>query len=209
MPRLSAALRTLFAREKFPWVFLVLSATALVIQLNPVWRGALIYDRPRIAGGEWWRLWSGHWVHYGWPHFVADAGLFLILGRLMERTYPRALRGSLVLMPLVISGAIFWFDAGMTRYAGLSALNLGLLLFYALDGWRRNRVDWFWPAVLAIYIGEVVLEAWHGGRGGGMIPFDDPSVRVATSAHIAGGLYGIALWVGLRWHERRTATSAR
>ncbi|MBS0633039.1 MAG: rhombosortase [Verrucomicrobia bacterium] len=196
---------TLFAREKIPWLFLALSAFALVVQCNLSWRGALIYDRGLIGAGEWWRLWTGHFVHFGWPHFIADAGLFLILGRLLEREHPVALRLTTVLMPLTISGAIYFFDPGLARYAGLSAVNLGLLLFYAAQGWQRNKLDWFWPSILAIYVGEVVYEATlKGGHGGGLIKFDDPTIHVATSAHIAGGLYGLGLWFVL-WLRARKA----
>lgn len=195
---------SVFAREKIPWVFLGLAAFALVVQLNPAWRSALIYDRGAIATGQFWRLWTGHFVHFGWPHFIADAGLFLILGRLLERAHPVALRVTVGLMPLVISGAIYFFDPGLVRYAGLSAVNLGLLLFYAARGWQHNKLDWFWPSILAIYVGEVVYEATlKGGHGGGLIKFDDPTIHVATSAHIAGGLYGLGLWLVLWRNERR------
>jgi len=181
---------------------------ALVFELNPTWRSALIYDRSQIQSGEVWRLWTGHFIHFGWPHFVADAGLFLILGRLLERKYPTAMRSATVLMPLVISGALYWFDPDLPRYAGLSAVNLGLLLFYAGQGWQRDRWDWFWPGILAIYIGEVILEATRGhGHGGGMIPFDDPTVHVATTAHVAGGLYGLALWLWLLLRNRRKSSA--
>lgn len=192
---LKKILRWTFAPDKTPWCFLALGAVALVIQLHPAWRNLLIYDRRQIAAGEWWRLWTGHFIHFGWPHFITDGGLFLILGRLIERDHPLASRSALVLMPLVISGAIFLFDPGLARYGGLSALNLGLLIYYALLGWQHHRFDWFWPGVLAIYVGEVVLEATQGhGHGGGMIRFDDPTIHVATSAHLAGGLYGLTLW---------------
>lgn len=196
MKRIKAAFVSIFAWRKLPWFFLALSLFALVVQCHPGWRHAFIFERAQIAGGEVWRLWTGHFVHFGWPHFIADAGLFLILGRLLERKYPLALRVSAVLMPLVISAGLYVFDPELTRYAGLSAVNLGLLLFYAAQGWQRDRWDWFWPAILAIYIGEVVLEATRGhGHGGGFIQFDDPSIRVATSAHIIGGIYGLMLWL--------------
>ena len=178
-----------------------------MVQCNPGWRDILIYDRAQLAAGEVWRLWTVHFVQFGWPHFVADAGLFLILGRLLERKYPLALRLSTLLMPLVISAGLYLFDPALTRYAGLSAVNLGLLLFYAAQGWQRDRWDWFWPAILAIYIGEVVLEATRGhGHGGGFIQFDDPSIRVATSAHIIGGVYGLMLWLFTRRTGREAVT---
>lgn len=183
---------------RLPWTFLVLAAVALAIEVNFTghgsWRERLIYDRPAVARGEWWRLWTGHVVHFGWPHFVSDTGLFVILGFLLEKRHPWLSRLALAVMPLVISGSLFFFDSSMARYGGLSAVDLGLLVFLACAGWRRNWVDWFWPAVLAIYVGEIILEATYGrGHGGGMIRFDDPSVHVATAAHIPGAIFGCLL----------------
>ncbi len=198
-------LRQIFASERIPWVFLGVTLGALIIQLHGGWREVLIFDRGAIARGEWWRIWTGHLVHFGWPHFVADAGLFLILGRLLEWEHPRLTWIALLLMPVVISASIYWFDPGMTRYGGLSAVNIGLLLFLACQGWQRSWVDWFWPAVLVIYVGELVLEATKGhGHGGGMIQFDDPSIHVATIAHIAGSAFGVGAWlVTFRRRARR------
>jgi len=180
--------------SRIPWVFLALSAAALVIQLNPAWRETLIYQRTAISDGEVWRMWTGHWVHFGWPHFVVDTGLFLILGWMLERPHRRAALTTLVLMPLLVSAVLLIFDPAMERYAGLSALNLGLLLYLALQGWQRDWRDWFWPAVLVIYVAEVIFEIVSGGTGGGMIKFDDPSVKVATSAHVASAVYALAAW---------------
>jgi rhomboid family GlyGly-CTERM serine protease len=202
-----ALLRKILAPEEFPWVFLVITAAAVVVQFNPGWRDSLLCDRDAILAGQWWRIWTGHLVHFGWPHFVADGGLFIILGRLLERPHPVISRLALVVMPLVICVTIDWLDPEMVRYGGLSAVNFGLLLFLAAHGWQKNWVDWFWPAVLAIYVGEVILETVYGhGHGGGMIQFDDPSIRVGTAAHIGGGAYGIfawfVSWVYGRWRGR-------
>ena len=197
-------LRKIFAFDQIPWVFLGVTVAAAVIQCNGAWRPALIYDRQAVGQGEWWRIWTGHLVHFGWPHFVVDAGLFLILGRLLERAYPVISRTALVAMPVVIFTAITWFDPAMRQYGGLSAINFGLLLFLAGRGWQRNWVDWFWPAVLAIYVGEVILETVYGhGHGGGMIQFDDPSIRVGTAAHVGGGAYGVFAWLCSWWYGRR------
>ncbi len=187
-----------------PWLFLAGSAAALLVQLHPGWRDALVYDRGALRSHEFWRLWTGHWVHFGWPHFVADAGLFFILGWLMERSHPWFSRTALLLMPPFISAALYWCDPTMERYAGLSAVNLGLLLYFAGQGWQRDWRDWFWPAVLAIYIGEIVFEAQRGGRGGGMIQFDDPGVKVATGAHIASAVYALlGLGANFLWHRAK------
>lgn len=197
-------LRQIFAVEKLPWAFLTVALAATIVQLNGAWRGGLVYDRNAIALGEWWRIWTGHLIHFGWPHFIADVGLFVILGRLLEWQHPWLSRFAIISLPVVISASVYWFDPAMTRYGGLSAVNIGLLIFLACKGWQKSWVDWFWPAVLVIYVGEIILEATKGhGHGGGMIQFDDPSVRVATIAHIGGSLFGVLAWLGTFWWDRR------
>lgn len=183
------SLRALLSRP--PWIFLVVAAATLVIQLVPTWRDALLYDREAIVAGAWWRIWTGHLVHFGWPHFIADAGLFLILGWLLDARHAIFSRIALVVMPAFVSATLYWLDPAMLRYGGLSAVNLGLLLYLALQGWRRDWTDWFWPAVLLIYVSEVIFEIVQGGRGGGMIRFDDPAIKVATSAHLASAAYAL------------------
>ncbi len=205
-PPSTLSLRSNAATRPLPWAFLAVGLAALVIQLVPAWRDALLYDRAALAGGRLWRAWTGHLVHFGWPHFVVDTGLLLILGWLMESKHPRFSRLSLALMPPFISAVIWLFDPEMTRYGGLSAVNLGLLLWFALQGWRRDWTDWFWPAVLVIYVGEVIFEIIQGGRGGGGIRFDDPEVKVATSAHLASAVYALAAWVVALRAQRNRAS---
>ncbi len=197
-------IRRLLRRDRLPVTFLILGASALVIQLHRPWRDLLVYDRSEIAQGQWWRIWTGQLVHFGWPHFVADTGLFLILGRLLEWEWPKLCRLGLLAMPVAISATLYCFDPTLVRYGGLSAVNLGFLVFLACLGWQRNWVDWFWPAVLALYVGEIILEATVGhGHGGGMIQFDDRAVQVATVAHVGAAACGLALWAAAALGRRR------
>ena len=68
---------------KLPWLFIAVGLATLVIQFNPNWRDGLIYNRSLLPTGQYWRIWTGHLVHFGWPHFLADAGLFMIMGGLL------------------------------------------------------------------------------------------------------------------------------
>lgn len=197
-------IRASLDRRRMPWTFLILASVAAVLQ--PGWgdRDALLYDRAAIFHGEVWRIWTGHLVHFGWAHFAADVGLFLVLGRMLEWQQGRRVRLFLGVTPLIISSGLLLFAPAMQRYGGLSAVNLGLLVFLAAEGWQRNWLDWFWPSVLLVYAAEVAWEATLGhGTGGGMIRFDDPAARVATAAHLLGGLCGLA-WSRL---GRRCASS--
>ncbi|MDP2138634.1 MAG: rhombosortase [Candidatus Didemnitutus sp.] len=192
-----------------PWYFLAVCLAVLVVQLNPAWREALIYDRAALGGGEYWRAWTGHLVHFGWPHFVADAGLLLILGWTLGRRFPGASVTALIVQPLFISAVLYWLDPGMERYAGLSAVNLGLLLLLAVRGWQGDRSDWFWPAVIVIYVAELVFEITQGGQGGGFIRFDEPTVKVATSAHLAATAYALLAWLFIRARQHRSTPGAK
>jgi rhomboid family GlyGly-CTERM serine protease len=174
-----------------PLSVMLAAVAALIIQLFPAWRGGLIYDRSAIASGELWRVWTGHAVHFGWPHFVVDTGLLLIVGAIAGRRHPRFMALGLALMPALISACLYSFEPAMQRYAGLSAVNLGLLLYVAIEGWRVERREWFWPAVLAAYVAELAYESMRGGQGGGTIRFDEPDVRVATGAHLAAVAYAL------------------
>ena len=190
-------------RARPPWLALLGFLAAFVIQLQPAWRSTLLFDRVALQHREYWRAWTGHWVHFGWSHFAADAGLFFVLGCILPRRHPTFTRFAIALMPPFISAAIYFFDPAMQWYAGLSALNLGLLLYLAAQGWQRQWTDWFWPAVLVLYVGEAVFEVVKGGQGGGMIQFDDPSIKVATSAHLASAAYALLAW-GIAWGTRQS-----
>jgi rhomboid family GlyGly-CTERM serine protease len=171
---------------------------AFLIQLVPAWQPALLYSRSAIADGHYWRLWTGHFVHFGWPHFIADAGLLLLLGCTLGRERPRAAWPALTALPVLISLVLFWADPQLDRYAGLSALNLGLLLYFALHGWDRGQRDWFWPGIIGLYAVELGFEAVRGGHGGGFIAFSDPSVRVATGAHLIAAGWAFVAWLATR-----------
>lgn len=194
------------APRRWPWLYLAAAVVALVVQCNPGWRDFLLYERSALARGELWRVWTGHWVHFGWAHFVPDTGLFLILGWLLQTQHRTFAWLALAVMPAVISASIYLFEPAMQRYGGLSALDLGILLYLAGQGWQKRWTDWFWPAVIAIYVGEVIFEMSSGGQGGGMIKFDDPHVSVATGAHLAAAVYALLAWLCARVAAKR-ATS--
>jgi rhomboid family GlyGly-CTERM serine protease len=194
---------------RLPWLIGGVALAAGLIATIPALRQHLIYDRPAVGQGQLWRLWTGHLVHFGWPHFVVDTGLLLIVGWFAERKYPVFTRWAMGLMPLFISGSIYWLDPEMARYGGLSAVNLGLLLYVAAQGWQRDWTDWFWPAVIAAYIAELVYEYYRGGHGGGAIRFDDATIRVATSAHVASAAYALLALVIARLLRNRDQSSLR
>jgi rhomboid family GlyGly-CTERM serine protease len=192
---------------RLPWTFLIVAVVALLLQLMPGVREIFVYDRAALSSGDWWRIWTGHLIHFGWPHWIADVGLWLILGFVLAGRHLVFSHLAVALMPAFISAVIFCAEPDMLRYGGLSAINLGLLLYLALQGWRRQWTDWFWPAVLLIYVGEIIFELLQDGSGGGLIRFDEPGIRIATGAHLAGAAYAL-LAMGTAWLLQRRSAAA-
>jgi rhomboid family GlyGly-CTERM serine protease len=201
-------LKDILDPKRLPWLYLVVVLAAAVAVAVPAIRPALVYNRAAIAQGELWRIWTGHIVHFGWPHGLADGALFVVIGWALERSQRSVSHWSLLVLPAVVSASLFWFDPSMNIYGGLSGVNVGLLVFLACRGWQRNLLDWFWPAVLVIHVIEVFLEIHNHGTGGGAIRFDDASIHVATVAHIGGAIYGVSAWglLALRAHASRPET---
>lgn len=187
-----------FAR--LPWAFLTVGLASTATILSPAAREYFVYDRSAVQAHAWWRLWTGNIVHFGWLHFFADTGLWLMVGWFVERAHPIATRVSIPLLPLAVTGAVFCFDPEMERYGGLSGMNVGYLVFLSLLGWQKSWKDWFWPTLLGIHVLELMIESWWGH---GMIEFDDPSIRVATIAHIGGIAFGLGLWICVNLGQRR------
>ncbi len=202
-----ALLKDILDFRRFPWLYLAVVIAAGIATASLTLRDALIFNRIDINHGQLWRIWTGHIVHFGWPHYVADGALFLVIGWALERASPLCGRVSLFLLPLIVSATIYWFDPSMNIYGGLSGVNVGLLVFMACRGWQKNWLDWFWPAILGIHVLEVLLEIHNHGTGGGAIRFDNPDIRVATMAHIGGAVYGVAAW-GILALRARSKTRA-
>jgi len=189
-----ALLKDILDPRRLPWIYLAVALVAGVVTASSALRTVFVYNRAAIAHGELWRIWTGHLVHFGWTHYLADGALFVVIGWALERSNPLCGKISLILLPMAVCAALFWFDPSMNIYGGLSGVNVGLLVFLACRGWQRNWFDWFWPAILGIHVLEVLLEIHNHGTGGGAIRFDDPSIHVATVAHIGGVIYGVATW---------------
>ncbi len=165
---------------------------------------AFVCDRSAVEAGEWWRLWTGNFAHFGWPHCLADTGLFMLAGWFWGYNFRAWFAlASLVLMPPAVTLTVFIFEPSLGQYAGLSGMNVGYLVFFSLAGWQASRRDWFWPALLGIHVLELVLEINQGHLGGAMIPFNRPNIQIATSAHLGGAAFGILMWGALNLLKTR------
>ncbi|WP_447590938.1 rhomboid family intramembrane serine protease [Aquipseudomonas campi] len=80
-----------------------------------------------MEAGQWWRLITPMFIHFGWLHLAMNGMWYWELGRRIEaRQGALALLGLTVLFGLLSNLAQFWFG-GPARFGGLSGVLYGLL----------------------------------------------------------------------------------
>ncbi len=147
------------ARAAFPWVTLVVALFAVGVAVWPGNTSALEYERDAVRHGEWWRLWTSHFVHFGASHLIWNLAVLLPAAAWSERLSPQRARLLLLLGPGFIGGALYILDPALQRYAGLSGVAAALLAFLALTQLSRGTSDrWFWAAVLLLLAVKVIAE---------------------------------------------------
>ena len=178
---------------RLPWFTLITCALALGAWFVPGTFNALAYNRALILHGEWWRLFTGHWVHFTASHLFWDLAILVPAGALLERRNPAALRWTILLSPLAISLALLAFDPAMEIYAGISGVAAGVLVALAVHGLRSEPATrWVWLAVLGLLSLKVILEISRGGA-----PLNPElvakSVRSVPLAHLVGAAVGASV----------------
>lgn len=105
-------------------------------------RLTLRYARDGLAGGEVWRLVTGHLVHLGPSHMAMNVlalGVlaFVFGSRLGDRDW---LLGYLA-AALAIDGGLYWLSTGVDWYVGLSGVLHGIWALGAVRAWQLSRIE--------------------------------------------------------------------
>jgi rhomboid family GlyGly-CTERM serine protease len=178
-----------------PWLTGLAAAAAagLWLLLGPV-PEALVFDRAAIAGGEIWRLVTGHLVHSDGRHALWDIGALALIGCLMEEKGPRRLALAAGAGILAVDAGLWWGLPGLERYCGLSGMLNALFVVALADLWRRHRHPVF-PLAALILGAKLLAEAVAGQSL--VLDTEWPAVPLAHVAGCLGGLAFLALEGGL------------
>ncbi|MGP3789578.1 rhomboid family intramembrane serine protease [Pseudomonas sp. B392_1p] len=154
-----------------------------------------------LESGEWWRLFTPMFVHFGWLHLAMNSLWYWELGRRIEaRQGPWMLLGFTLLFSLVSNLAQYGFG-GVGIFGGLSGVLYGLLghcwLFQKLAPCAAYRLP---PGVV------VLMLAWLLICLSGLVTVLGLGA-IANAAHVGGLLVGCATGLLGGWlarHGRRT-----
>jgi len=190
---------TVLSPQRLPWATLVACVLAVGAWFWPGSFNALAYNREQILRGEWWRLITGHWVHFSGSHLFWNLVVMLPAGVWLERLYPAALRWTIVLSPLAISLALLAFDPSMAIYAGISGVASGVLVALAVNGLRTQpTARLWWLAVLVLFAAKIAIET----RGGRPInpELATQNIHSVPLAHLVGAAVGTSATL---WRRRK------
>ncbi len=190
-------------RPTIPWATAFIALLALGVQCIPDAARSLLYERELVRAGEFWRLWTGHLVHFGASHLLWNLAVLIPAGVWAERLAPARARLLLLLGPGFIGGLLFALDPALQRYGGLSALAAAALAFLAITQLAQGTLDrWFWRGVLLLLAlkisAELVAERPVFAR------LVEPGAHAVPLAHLAGVMAAFAAHFTHR--RRRSAT---
>jgi rhomboid family GlyGly-CTERM serine protease len=162
-----------------------------------------LYDRQAILHGEWWRLWTGHWVHFSASHLAWNLLVLAGAGTWLEQARPGlTVRFALATAPLISLGLLVATPA-LGIYGGLSGLATGVVALLALTLIKDRPAErGWWFAVLALTAAKIGADTFSHTPMFARVGSAD--VRVSALAHGLGALAALAFAL-LGFDLKRTA----
>lgn len=167
-------------------ITLGLAALILILGLVPSWSvPALEFNRSSITDGQWWRLITGHWVHYGLYHLAMNASAFVLCGYILLRGLPAHHYVLLLCTCLLgVGGGLYWLSPQPHTYAGLSGALHGLITAGLIL--RYPQAPWLSSAALVLLVGKLAHE-----QSAHFDPYHPLLLApVAVNAHCYGAVIG-------------------
>lgn len=183
---------------RLPWITAGVVAIAAAASAAPGAAAALELTRDGLARGEWWRLATGHLVHWSASHALWDVATFAGIAALCETRSRRETVWALVAAVPVASLAVLALHPELASYRGLSALDVALFALFACQ--LGGAIGVVFGAVVAA---KLACEAWLGtalfvgdAQGGAVL---------VPVAHVAGAAAAFAAFAVLRFFSNSGA----
>jgi rhomboid family GlyGly-CTERM serine protease len=163
-----------------------LAAGAMLASGWPALAATLVYDRAAILAGQWWRILTGHLVHFTGTHLAADLAGLVVAGGVVARNRRDGIGGLLVFAALGTGLVLLAFEPALVRYGGLSGIVWALIGYLAVDGmvaggaWR-----WLCAAALGLLLARL---GWEFAGGGGLVVAGHAVVPLAHAAGLVSGM---------------------
>jgi len=145
-----------------------------------------IYWRPDLLE-QFWRLWTGHWVHVGWTHYLLNMLAFACFPFIFPHVRILHLAALLVVLPVCISLSFYYIFPDIEAYAGLSGVLHGAYVTVALIHLSYAHERKFAAVVLGLIVLKLIWENTIGNTGTAEL-IGSP---VLVEAHLLGAIWGM------------------
>ena len=158
------------------------------------------WQRIALSEGQFWRMWSGHFAHWGWVHALSNMAVCAVLFVMLGKRARDWLLAGIGVAPLM-SAVLYWGVPSLMDYRGLSGLNsfwlVGLLEVFQQEQPSRRMVAW---GIVLLDAAKVVWDA-QTGKPSAFLPV---GIQVVWQVHATGLCLGGIFWA-LRARMRRHA----
>ena len=170
-------------------ISLALGAATLILTLfEPYIFNSLSLDPERVNQGQYWRLLTANFVHFGWAHTIMNvAALVLCTLALLSEIPPLKYFCLLMVCSLTVGTGIYWFNPEYQPYAGLSGAIHGLIV----AGLLLTRDYPLWVRIVAgvILAGKLINENNGHYEANDLQMLID--VKIAVESHLYGAIGGL------------------
>lgn len=153
-----------------------------------VFQELFIYWRPSVFT-EVWRVWTAHWVHVGWMHYLLNMIAFGCLPFIFPHAQNRYLVVMLLLLPPLVSLSFYYLYPNVEAYAGLSGILHGLYIAVSIYFLQFNKERKFALLVIALACAKIAWENLFGSFETSQL-IGSP---VLVEAHLWGSIWGAIL----------------
>ncbi len=192
--------------KQLPWISGVIGVAACFLVLFPESLvTAFQYDREQILGEEYWRLFTGHFVHWNSAHLLWDVAVFFACGLFVEWVRRSLWVVVLVLAPLTISLALLILQPDMNFYRGLSALDMSLFTAICLQAMsycrlrKKSALMLVWGFAFVTSVLKPVMETVWGGAL--FVSHFGEGIEASPLSHLLGVLVAVALFKTISFWE--------
>ncbi len=162
----------------------IVSLVAMLTTEGSSLTDALMLDKPAVAAGEYWRLWTVTLVHADPLHLFFNMYALYLVGPIVERWYG-SLRFLVFYLACAAAGSAASFVFGAAPFAvGASGAIFGLFGIVFAAGRVHHPVDHASRAIMSQLLFLIVINIGFGFAVGG----------IDNAAHL-GGLFA-GLWLG-------------
>jgi rhomboid family GlyGly-CTERM serine protease len=184
--RFKSALQSLNGDGFYGLALIAVAALLLLPEIGgDAARIALRYERMAIAGGEWWRLITAHFVHIDLEHTLLNLmGVVLMWAIFARDLSPRQWLIVTTVVLLTIDAGLWFRDKGVDWYVGASGALHGFMAAGTYVHVRRGDLDgWILVVFIVLKLG---YEQLHG-----VLPFAESGMPVVLNAHLYGAIGGV------------------